>query len=166
MDVEAEDEVGAGDQLQILDDLMVARVGIDLLGAPVGEGMRGAGNEDKLVIAGQLDHLAAQFVDVLAGLVNVFAHARAHFNDRGVHLRLDALLEAHLAGGQHLGFDVGAQVARDRIDGLVLLFDAQGERRPHAFDLAEELARIVAGARADSYIPDLKSETSGTRMLA
>ena len=52
VDVEAEDEVGAGDELQILDDLVIARVGIDLLGAPVGEGMGGAGDEYEVVLAG------------------------------------------------------------------------------------------------------------------
>ena len=52
-----------------------------------------------------------------------------------MHLGLDALLEAQLAHGQHLGLDVGAQVAGDRIDGLVFLFDAEGEGRPHGWDL-------------------------------
>ena len=51
--MEAEDEVGAGDELEIFDDLMVARVGIDFLGAPVGEGMRGAGDEFELSVRGQ-----------------------------------------------------------------------------------------------------------------
>ena len=59
VDVEAEDEVGAGDELEIFDDLVVARVGINLLRAPVGEGVRGAGDEFEMVLAGQLDHFAA-----------------------------------------------------------------------------------------------------------
>ncbi len=45
VDVEAEDEVGAGDELEIFDDLVIARVGINLLGAPIGEGMSSAGDE-------------------------------------------------------------------------------------------------------------------------
>ena len=36
-----------------------------------------------------------------------------------------------LALGQHLGLDVRAQVARDRIDGLVFLFDAEREGGAH-----------------------------------
>ena len=97
VDMEAEDEVGAGDELEVFDDLVVARVGIDLLGAPVGEGMRGAGDEFELVFAGELDHFAAEFVDVFAGLVDVAADAGADFDDGGVHLGLDALLKAQLA---------------------------------------------------------------------
>ena len=53
VDVEAEDEVGAGDELQVLDHLVIARVGIDLLGAPVGKGMGGAGDELEAVLAGR-----------------------------------------------------------------------------------------------------------------
>ena len=71
--VEAEDEVGARDELEIFDHLVIARIGIDLLRAPVGEGMRGAGDEFEIVFAGELDHLAAQFVDVFAGLIDVAA---------------------------------------------------------------------------------------------
>ena len=85
----------------------------------------------RLCSPGQLDHLAAELVDVFAGLVDVLADAGADLDDGGVHLGLDAFLQAQLADGEHLGFDVGAQVARDRIDGLVLLFNTQGEGWPH-----------------------------------
>jgi hypothetical protein len=131
VDVEAEDEIGAGDKLEIFDDLVIARVGIDLLGAPVGEGVRCAGDELELVLAGELDHFAAQLVDVFAGLVDVAADAGADFDDRGMHLGLDAFLQAQLACGEHLGFDVGAQIARHRVDGLVLLFNAEREGGAH-----------------------------------
>ena len=97
MHVQAEDEVGAGHELQILDHLVVARVGIDILRAPVGKGMGGAGDQFETVLAGQLDHLAAQFVDVFARLVDIAADARAHLYHGSVHLRLDALLQAQLA---------------------------------------------------------------------
>ena len=40
VDVEAEDQVGAREQLHLLDDLVVARIGEDLLVGPVGEGVR------------------------------------------------------------------------------------------------------------------------------
>ncbi len=151
VDVQAEDEVGAGDELQVLDYLVIARVGINLLRAPVGEGMGGAGDQLEAVLAGELDHLAAQVVDVVAGLLNVAADSRADFDDGGVHLGLDALLQAQFAHGQHLGLDMRAQVARDGIDGLVFLFNAEREGWPHDASGEEGLAVIVAGLGAVSY---------------
>ena len=65
VDVEAEDEVGAGDELQVLDDLGVARIGIDLLGAPVGEGMGGAGDEDEAVLVGRGRSSAAEVEEIV-----------------------------------------------------------------------------------------------------
>ena len=53
VDVEAEDEVGAGDELEVFDDLGVAGIGIDLLHAPVGEGVGGAGDEEEAVLFGE-----------------------------------------------------------------------------------------------------------------
>ena len=53
MDVEAEDEVGAGDELEIFHDLVIAGVGIDLLGAPISEGMGRAGDKDEAVLFGE-----------------------------------------------------------------------------------------------------------------
>ena len=140
--MEAEDEIGACDELEIFDDLVIARVGIDLLGAPIGEGMGGAGDELEVVVAGELDHFAAEFVDVFAGFVDVATDTRADFDDRGMHLGLDAFLQTELALRKHLGFDVGAEVARDRVDGLVLLFNAEREGWTHGV-ASEQLAAIV-----------------------
>ena len=55
----------------------------------------------------------------------------ADFDDRLVHFRLDALVELALALGNDLGVDVRAQIEGDGIDGLVFLFDADGEGRLH-----------------------------------
>jgi len=41
-----------------------------------------------------------------------------------MHLGFDALFEAELAFGEHLGRDVRAEVASLGVDGLVFLFDA------------------------------------------
>ena len=54
MHMQAEDEVGAGHQLQILHHLVIARVRINLLRAPVGKGMRGAGHQLKVMLAASL----------------------------------------------------------------------------------------------------------------
>ena len=50
--------------LEVFDDLGVARVGIDLLRAPVGEGMGCSGDEDEAVLFGEGDHVAAEIEDV------------------------------------------------------------------------------------------------------
>ena len=55
--------------------------------------------------------------------------------DRLMHLGLDALLEPPLAFGEHLCLDVRTQIARHRIDGLVLLFNAERERWAHSATL-------------------------------
>ena len=71
------------------------------------------------------NHLAAQLVDVFARVADVAAHACAHLHHRGMHLRLHPLLQPQLARGQHFRFDMRAQIARHRIDGLVFLFNAK-----------------------------------------
>ena len=124
VDVQAEDEVGAGDELQVFDDLGVAGVGVDLLDAPVGEGMGGAGDEDEAVLFGEGDHIAAEVEEIFLSVLDGLADAGADLDDGLVHLGLDALFEAELALGEHLGRDVRAEIAGFGVDGLVFLFDA------------------------------------------
>ena len=143
VDVEAEDEVGAGDELEVFDDLGVARVGIDLLDAPVGEGMGGAGDEDEVVLFGEGDHVAAEVEEVFLGVLDVAADAGADLDDGLVHLGLDALFEAELALGEHLGRDVRAQIAGHRVDGLVFLFDAEREGWAHVCGLVSEYKNLT-----------------------
>ncbi len=147
VNVQAEDEVGARDELEVLDHLVIARIGIDFLGTPVGERVRGAGDELEFVFARELDHFATKLVDVFAGFVDVAADASADLDDGGVHLGLDALLKAHLALRKHLGLDVGAQVARDRVDGLVFLFNAEREGWPHGMTSGQLGAIVLQGIR-------------------
>ena len=127
VDVQAEDEIGAGHQLQVFDYLGVAGVGVDLLDAPVGEGVSGACHQHQAMFLRQPDHVAPEIEEVFLGLLDVLADAGADFDDGLVHLGLDALFEPQLALGQHLGRDVRAEIAGFRIYGLVLLFDTQGE---------------------------------------
>ena len=124
VDVEAEDEVGAGDELEVFDDLGVAGVGVDLLDAPVGEGVSGACDEDEVVLFGEGDHVAAEVEEVLLGDLDVAADAGADLDDGLVHLGLDPLFEAEFTLSQHLGRDVRTEVACLGVDGLVFLFDA------------------------------------------
>jgi hypothetical protein len=124
MNVEPEDEVGAGDELEVFDDLSVTGVGVDLLDAPVGEGMGGAGDEDEAVLLGERDHVAAEVEEIFLGVLDGLADASAYLDDGLVHLGFDSLFEAKLALGEHLGRDVRAEVACFRVDGLIFLFDA------------------------------------------
>ena len=94
VDVESEDEVGAGDELEVFDDLGVAGVGVNLLDAPVGEGMGGSGDKDEIVFFGEIDHGAPEIEEVLLRDLDVAADAGADFDDGLVHLGLDALFEA------------------------------------------------------------------------
>ncbi len=71
VDVEAEDEIGAGDELEVFDDLGVAGIGIDLLDAPVGEGVSGSGDEEEVVLLGEGDHVAAEVEEVLLRVLDV-----------------------------------------------------------------------------------------------
>src|SRR5581483_7448768 len=90
-----------------------------------------AGDEHQVVLLGEMNHVAAQIVQVLARLPDVAAHARAHLNHGLMHLGLDALLKAQLSLRQHLGLDVRPQIACFRINSLILLLNAQRKRWPH-----------------------------------
>jgi hypothetical protein len=124
VDVEAEDEVGAGYELKVFDDLGVAGIGIDLLNTPVCEGVSGARDEEEVVLFGERDHVAAEVEEILLSDLNALADAGADLDDGLVHLGLDALFETKFALGEHLGRDMRAQVAGLRVDCLVLLFNA------------------------------------------
>jgi hypothetical protein len=124
VDVEAEDEVGAGDELEVFDDLGVAWVGVDLLDAPIGEGVSGTGYENETVLFGEGDHVATEVEEIFLGILNGLADSGADLDDRLMHLCFDSLFEAELALGEHLSRDVRTEVAGLRVDGLVFLFDA------------------------------------------
>ncbi len=91
---------------------------------------RGRG-QAQAVFLGQRDHVAAQLLYFFLGVLNIAADRGSHLDHRLVHLGLDPLLQKQLALLDYFGVDVGAQVARDRINGLIFLFDPDGERRKH-----------------------------------
>ncbi len=104
--VQTEDQIRASHQLQILNHAGVSRVGIDLLRAPVREGMRRSRNQHQPMLPRQQNHLAAQIEEIQPGLFHRVADVGAHLHHGLVHLSLDALLQSELAMGQHLGRDV------------------------------------------------------------
>ena len=125
VDVEAEDQVGARDDLQVLDDLQVALVGVDVLRAPVGEGMGRAGDELQPVLFGEADHPPPQVPQIRRRVLDRLVHARAHLDHRLVHLGLHAFVQLALALLDDLHLDVRAEIERVRIDRLVFLLDAR-----------------------------------------
>jgi len=81
--------------------------------------MRSAGDKDHAISRASLIILAAQLIDVFAGLVDVAAGRACPPRRLKCASPPCALLQAYLALRQHPGLKVRAQVARNRIDGLV-----------------------------------------------
>ena len=131
VNVQAENQVRSSHGLHVFDDLQITLVGIDVLHAPVREGMRRAGRQQQPMLARQANRSSPQVGDIFPGLADRPAHAGPDLDDRLMHLGFDLLLEQHLALGDELGVDVRAEVERLGVDGLVFLFDAEGEGRPH-----------------------------------
>lgn len=80
VDVEPEDEVRPGNHLHVFNDGVVSSVGIDILRAPIGEGMGGGGGEAKVVLVGQMDEVGAEQFDFQSGFLDVAADGGAHFD--------------------------------------------------------------------------------------
>jgi hypothetical protein len=79
------------------------------------------------VLARQADHLPAQIEEIFASLLDRPANHGADFDYGLMHLGFDTLSKTPLPFGQHLCRDMRAQVARNRIDGLILLFNSDSE---------------------------------------
>ena len=128
VDVEAEDQVGACDVLQILDDVLVAGAVGDVLLLPVAEGVGAGGDDAQAVALGEVPQRAAQLRDLRAGLLDVAADAGARLHDGLVHLGADALAQDRviLPVLEELAH-VRAQIARLGVHDLELFFDAQRE---------------------------------------
>jgi len=135
VNVKAKDEVRARNQLQILDHAVIAFIRVDLLRTPIGEWMRGSGDQAKAMLVGKTNHVAAQIEEIFLGVADILADAGSDFDDGLMHLGLDALFEAHLALFEQLSCDVRTQVARFAVNRLVLLFDSEGECRLHRWSL-------------------------------
>ena len=73
------------------------------------------------------------FLDLFLGVLNVAANRGADLDHRLVHLGLNPFLQKQFALLDNLRVDMRAQVARDRINGLVFLFNADSESRKHGY---------------------------------
>ena len=126
MDVQSEDQIRAGDHLQVVNDPVVSRGGRDGNFRPMRERMRACRGDAQSVFACQADDLAAQASDFAPCFGDVLTNRSADLDHRVMHLPLDLLLEPLLPLGKHL-LDVRLQLARLGIDDLKLLFDAERE---------------------------------------
>ena len=89
--------------------------------------MRRTRGKQESVVASEADHVPAQLADVFLGFLDVLADAGADFDHGLVHLGLDLLFHDPLALGDDLAVDVRTQVAAFGIDGLIFLFNTDGE---------------------------------------
>src|SRR2546428_12985081 len=125
---------------------------MDLLRTPIGEGMSGSRSQPQPVCFSQWRHLAANLFNFLFGFFDVLADARSHFDHRLMHLRLDPFFHKAVAFLDYLGLDVGAQVTADRIDGLILFFNAYGEAGLHGSPFCQWLMLTCVGSDETRYV--------------
>ena len=109
--VKAENQVRARHHLQVFHDGAVAVVGIDLLFAPLREGVGAAGRQAKAVLPLKRDDLLSDAADFVLGFLDILADAGANLDHGLVHLRLHALRQKNLALLDDLGImcDLGSR---------------------------------------------------------
>ena len=127
--VQPENQIGARHQLQVFDNILVALVGMNLLGAPVRKRMRRHCGQPQVILPGEPHHVAPQLLDLGLGFFDVLAHRGPNLDYGLVHFRFHPLLQNHPALFQDFGVDVRPKIAGDRIDCLILLFNPDGESR-------------------------------------
>src|SRR5580658_7331277 len=129
--VQAENQIAASYGFHILDDGVVAFVGIDLLLTPVGEWMGAGSGDPQAILARQADDAATERANLLARLVDVMADASADLYYTLMHLGFYGFVELKLAFRDDLGVDVRSEVARDGIDRLILFLDTDSKAGLH-----------------------------------
>src|SRR5947208_2582000 len=128
--VHAENQERPRDGLQFLHEQLITVIIEYLLVLPARNRMRRSRHDLQPVLLCQSGDDAAQARNVYARFLNVLADARANFDLRLNHFRLDLLAQDHLAFFEKLR-DVRPQFATLRIDNLELFFDTQGEFIEH-----------------------------------
>src|SRR5688572_1298313 len=122
MHVRAEDQQLLRQLLHVLLHADVALQRRDLLVHPRRERVRARGGDAQAFLAGKAVNEAAQTAQLLGCVRRGFAHRRADLNDRLVQLGLYFAQDVFVFEEDLV--DVGAELARDRIDDLVFFFDA------------------------------------------
>ncbi len=128
MDVHPEDQVLPGQVLKVFFYPEVPLERRDLLLHPRGEGVRACGEHCASVFSRQVDDRLTKPHQLGANLGRGRAHSASDLDHRLVQLGFDAG-DGHLTVRIQNLSDVRTQLARLRIDDLVLLLDPEGERR-------------------------------------
>ena len=123
----AEDQQALREVAEVLLHAHVPLERRDCLFEPRREGMGAGGGDHEAVFGGESHHETAQADELVARFLRRAAHLRADFHHRLVKLRLH-LADRDVVALQHLG-DVRPELARLRIDDLILLLDAERQRR-------------------------------------
>jgi len=95
--------------------------------------MGGSGSQPQAVLLGQSDHIAAKFLDLFLGVLNIAAHRGSDLHHRLVASRLNPLLQKQLALLDNLGVMCERRSRETGIYGLVFLFNADSESRKHGY---------------------------------
>jgi hypothetical protein len=127
MDVQSKNQVSAGYELHIFDDILVTLSRRNLLRPPVRKRMRCGGGQPQAILARQSDHVLPQTFEFYLRLTDIGADRSAYLDDRLVHLSLDALLQNQLSLLNDFGVDVRTQIPAFGVDGLIFLFDSERE---------------------------------------
>ena len=114
-----QNQVGPRHQLQVFNNVLVADVLRDFLYPPVGKRMSRRRSQPQAIFAGQGNHVPAQLFHFFLGVFDVAANRSSDFDQQTVHLGLHPLLQQQLALFDNFRVDVGTQIARDRINGLI-----------------------------------------------
>ena len=112
MHMQAEDQVGARDHLEIFHNDCVTLVRIDLLFAPVGKRMRGGRGDAQIVLLRQVTHLRTKGFEFRGGFLDVAADAGADLDHGLVHLGFHRFFQ------QHLAFSIISESMCDRRSGF------------------------------------------------
>jgi hypothetical protein len=128
VDVQPEDQLAAGDVLELVDEMPVAIARGDPLALEERERMRPRGADTQPTLRCEADHVRAQLPQLLLDLGRRPADRRRDLED-GLHqLGVDLLLELVARGGGEHGLDVLDEVERLAVEQHVLLLDSERVR--------------------------------------
>src|ERR1700683_1158418 len=129
--VQPENEVRPRHQLHVFDNILITRVGMNLLYLPVRKRMRRHRRQPQPILLGKLDNIAPQQLHLRFGLLDVLANPSPHFDHRLMHLRFHPLLQDEPALLEDLRMNMRPQIPGLRVYGLIFLFNPDSERRSH-----------------------------------
>ena len=142
MDVAAEDELAAGDVLELVDEVPVAVARGDPLALEEAERVRARRAHAQVVGRRRLGDVGAQPPELAVDVGRRLADRRRDL-EHGLHqLRADAVVELAVLRGREHGVDVLDEVEGLRVEEHVLLLDAERERLARAEAVVEDAAPL------------------------